>query len=466
MLVHGFVYEVGEATAISPHSVLGVIRILMVALVAVGAVAAVAALARSAGLAQDRSLLGTYPLILAAALVASSATGALVQFPHTLIGSVALMFAIVVATGRDRDLQCRELRWHEYVSMAATGVLAATFYDLAYLTPLIAAAFVGARAFAGGLTLRALLATATVRRWLAHAVGFAAVLVPIRIVIALGCADGSCYAGSDLSLSPTAFSATLGRLWTGLAPFGWDRAAGLARSAGVDIGVADLGRNAFMALIVAGVAASVLAAARQQSRSAGSASSSIGEHVQRREKAASRRLAGALLILGVPTAVLSALTGGLTVWVQDRQLAIGQAWRETLLTQIAWSMIAAACVVAFGDVLLRRVSRRMLRTVIASVLGLAMIGTLVANWRYAEYSRRDPAAMLTGLVALSSIYVADTENANAVRCGLVSAYGEATADQPAWKAGEAIGENLDELWLKRYGFLYCDPVSAGSPDDR
>ena len=432
----------------------------MVALVAICAVTATAALARSAGLVEGRSLLGTYPLILAATLVASSATGALVQFPHTLIGSVALMFAIVLAIGRDLDLQCRTLRWHEYVSMAATGVLAATFYDLAYLTPLIAAAFLTSRAYAAGLSLRVLLATAAVRRWLAHAVGFAAVFVPVRIVIALGCSDGSCYAGSDLSISPAAFSATLGRLWTGLAPFGWDRAAGLAR---VDIGVTDLGRNALMALIVAGVAASVLVAARTRSMSA------TGQDLMaadRQETVAYRRLAGALLILGVPTAVLSALTGGLTVWVQQSQLAIGQAWRETLLTQIAWSMIAAACIVVFGDVLFRRLSRRILRTVIASALGLAMIATLVANWRYAEYSRRDPAAMLTGLVALSSVYVADTENANAVRCALVSAYSEATADQPAWKAGEAIGENLNELWLKRYGVSYCDPEREGGLENR
>ena len=457
MLVHGFVYEAGEATAVAPHFILGIIRIAMVALVALGATAMISALMRSAGVHEERSLVGMYPLALGAVLIASGPAGALAQFPHTLIGSVALMFAMTLAISRDRDLQQRSLRWWEYAAVAASGVVAASFYDLSYLTPLVAALFLIARALASRMTLHAILATAAARRLMVHSIGFALVFVPARVGIAFQCSRGDCYVGSDLSLSTAAAGATLRRLLTGLPPFGWDRAAGRARSARVELGFLDFGGNALVALIVIGVAAAAVTAARQRPVAARNEGLLQSGNAVERPTVGSNRLAVSLLVLGGPMAVLSASLGGLSAWAQQRQPPIGQAWRETLLTQVAWSIVAIACLAALDGVLRSGVAVRTVRAVVAAALALALATTLLANWRFAEISRRDSAAVLTGLVSLSSVNIDDTDNGNTLRCDLISAYVDATTDQPAWKAGQAIGDNLNDLWLARLGLPYCDP---------
>ncbi len=462
MLVHGFVYEAGEATAVAPHIILGVIRLAMVILVALGATAMVSALARSAGVYEQKSLVGTYPLALGAVLVASGSSGALAQFPHTFIGSVALLFAVTLAISRDRDMQRRPLRRREYAAMAASGIVAAAFYELAYLTPLIAALFLIARALASRMTPQAILATAAARRLMAHAVGFALVFVPVRVGIAFQCSGGDCYAGTDISLSTAAAGATLRRLLTGLPPFGWDHTAGLARSASVELGFHDFGGNALIALIVIGIAVTTVAAARWRPVPAHNESSLL-DHTGGLA-GGSNRLAAALLVLGGPMALLSASLAGLSAYTQQRQPAIGEAWRETLLTQVAWSMIAVACLTALDGALRGGLAARVARVVVAVALAVAMATSLLANWRSAEISRRDSIAVLTGMVSLSSVNIDDSDNGNALRCSLISAYAEATADGPTWWSGEAIGKNLNELWLARLGLPYCEPSDhAGYP---
>ena len=450
MLVHGFVFEAGEATGVAPHIVLGAVRLAMVAVLALSATALVAALARSAGLHPRRSLVGMYPLALAAVLVANGASGALAQFPHTLIGTVALMLGLAVAISRDRDLRPRPLRWREYTAMAASGAAVAMFYDLAYLTPLIAAAFGVARCLAERTPLRAALATAAAKRWLAHAAGFAAVFVPVRVAIALQCADGTCYNGADLSLSVDALRTALPRLLTGFPPVGWLFNADLARSAAAEITFADLGANALMTVVMAAIAVTAASAARRRP-----AAEPLPAECPRGGPA---RLAAALAGLGIAMAALSASVAGLTAWAQQRQLPVGQAWRETLLTQVAWSLVIAACLAALDAVVRDRSARRILRGAVAGALAVAMSLTLLANWRFAEASRRSPDAVLAGLVSLSAVNIDNTPGGNAVRCALIAAYAEATAGQPPWTAGEAVGQNLNDLTLKRRGFPYCDPA--------
>ena len=457
MLVHGFVYEAGEATAVAPHIVLGALRLTLVAVMALGATAMVSALARSAGVQQHASLVVLYPLALGAVLIANGTSGALAQFPHTLIGSAVLIVWIAVATSRDRDLRARPLRWHEYAAMASAGALAAMFYDLAYLAPLIAAVFLAARCFASRMTLRAALATAATRRWVAQAAGFAAVFVPIRIAIAFQCSDGGCYEGSDLSLSADAFSTAWPRLLTGFPAIGWHFNADLARDAGVELGLADLAANALMALVVVGIVVLAAAAAWQRPVPDTLGTLHSSEAAAGEGAGSSGRLAGVLLLLGGSLAVLSASVAGLTAWAQQRQPPVGQAWRETLLTQVAWSLVIAAGLAVLDLALRGRATNRIVRSLVAAALVLAMSLTLLANWRFAEVSRRDPVAVLTSLTSLSAVNLDDTPGGNALRCALLSAYTEATAGQPSWTAGQAIGENLNDLTLERLGIPFCDP---------
>lgn len=442
-LVIAFAYDASEATALPPHVVLGGIRLLMAACVAVSAAAMVRALTRSADV-QAGSLVSLYPLALAAVLITNRGGGALGAFPHMFAGSVALMLAIALTMCRDRDLERRALRVREHFLMALGGVVAAAFYDLMYLTPVLAAVFVASRAVAAAMPFRALLGTAAARRWLVHTVAFVVVFVPTRAVIAVNCASGGCYDGSALSLSSTAAGATLGRLWSGFPLFGWAEASERSQRAGVDLGFADLWGNSSIVIVVLAIALVTAALAR----------TAEAPFDARQVNQRHGRLAAALVLLGASTAVGSALVAGLSEWTQNRQPAIGVSWRETLLTQVGWSFVAASCLVVLHRAAFNGTAQRVLRSAVAIALALAMAATLLANWQQAEIRRRNDLDALTSMVAASAVLPADGRGANDVRCRLIAALTEEAPD--GWAGGEMVRADLEQLWLTRYGLPYCE----------
>ena len=207
-MVHGLVFEAGEATGVAPDAVLGVVRLAVLGFVAVLAVRMMECLVRSAGVPTGSSFTAFYPLVLAAAVVANGSLAGLFAFPQTAAGSAMLVLGIALMTARDRDMRERSVRWHECVVMALLGAVAASFYDLAYVAPAAAAAFVAAGAIAAGHGLREIARTAALRRLAAVCGGFAVVFVPTRIEIARRCTGIDCYAASDASFSAEAVGAT------------------------------------------------------------------------------------------------------------------------------------------------------------------------------------------------------------------------------------------------------------------
>lgn len=442
-LVIAFAYDASEATALPPHVVLGGIRLLMAACVALSAAAIVRALMRSADV-QAGSLVSLYPLALAAALITNRGGGALGAFPHMFAGSVALMLVIALMICRDSDLEPRALQIREYLLMASSGVVAAAFYDLMYLTPVLAAVFVASRAVAAAMPFRALLGTAAARRWLVHTVAFIVVFVPTRAVIAVNCASGGCYDGSALSLSSTAAGATLGRLWSGFPPFGWAEASERAQRAGVDLGFADLWGNSSIVIVVLAIAVVTAALARTAEAPVDAL----------RANQRHGRLAVALALLGIATTVGSALVAGLSEGMQNRQPAVGVSWRETLLTQVGWSFVTASCLVVLHRAVFNGMAQRVLRSAVAIALALAMAATLLANWQQAETRRRNDVDALTSMVAASAVLPADGRGANDARCRLIAALTEEAPD--GWAGGEMVRADLEQLWLTHYGLPYCD----------
>lgn len=442
-LVIAFAYDASEATALPPHVVLGGVRLLMAACVAVSAAAIVRALMRSAEVPAG-SLVSLYPLALAAVLITNRGGGALGAFPHMFAGSVALMLAIALMICRDRDLERRTLRVREHLLMAMSGVVAAAFYDLMYLTPVLAAAFVAGRAVAAAMPFRALLGTAAARRWLVHTAAFVVVFVPTRAVVAVNCASGGCYDGSALSLSSAAAGATLGRLWSGFPPFGWTEASERTQWAGVDLGFADLWGNSHIVIVVLGIAVVTAALAR----------TAEAPFCARRANQRHGRLAAALVLLGITTTVGSALVAGLSEWTQNRQLAVGVSWRETLLTQVGWSFVAASCLAVLHRAVRNGIAQRVMRGAVAVALALAMAATLLANWQQAEIRRRNDVDALTSMIAASSVLPASGRGANDVRCRLIAALTEEAPD--GWAGGEMVRADLEQLWLTRYGLPYCE----------
>ncbi len=550
-VVHGLAIEAGDALSLTPHAALGAVRVAMVGLVAVLALRAVESLQRSAHAPAGRSFIGLYPLAFAAVLVANGLGGGLVQAPHRSVGAVAVVLATALATGRDRDMTARRVAWHEYVSMAALGAAAAAFDELAYLAPFVAAAFLAARTVASGVQPRAALRLAAVRRWVALWAGFAAVFVPARIAVAQRCAAGySCDDGWILDFGFDAIQAAVARVGSALPLAGWIANSDRTDAAGLDLGFTEVLANSMLVVALAVLAALTIAAVLRGGRAAflgeasrdeappGEASSAdSAADPARSQRAAGQlapgrlarsrlepgqpglrqlRLAVALGGFGAAMTGAAALYAGLSWEVQQLPFghAVRQGWRDTLLAQVGWSLIAAA-VLACLDLVVRRRAAQVLKPLAALALAAAAGFTLVANWQLAQIDRYDSTASITTLISASTVNLGTSDSApgiaelndwpirtdgvdypappNAVRCLLLQAYADAAsrtganadadtdadadpgadadADRDAAASGfhghivaEELRADLNRLTAQRNGVPYCDTPAVAAAD--
>ena len=465
---HSLVFEAGEAAGLAPHVVLGAVRLVMVGLLALTASAVVAALARSAGVSLRHPVNGLFPLALGTVLVASGSHGPLaarrwynhinlVHFPHTIIGAVVLILAMALMVARDRDMRCRRLERHEWATMAALGAVSALYYDLVYLAPILAAVFIVARAVAMGMPLTELRSTAAVKRWSAASAGFLAAFVPARIEIVRRCAEQSCYNGTDPQFSAETLGHIPRRLAAGTPVAGWLHNDELARHFGLDLGVEDLARNALTGLLLVAVLVMAVGAAR----SASLAGSRDLRHPGLHEAAVSgtarpRHLALALALLGASAALLAALLASLSNQVHETDLRAVDAWRETLLTQVGWSLLITAGVVAAVEATRDRGSRRIVVAGAAGLLAVLLATSLLANWRLSQADRHDPLSSVTSQISNATVSIDWTEEGNRHRCALIDAY-SGMIPEHLNMGGPAVRQHLDQLMLNRYNQPFCDP---------
>ena len=537
-VVHGLAIEAGDALSLTPHAALGAVRLAMVGLVAVLALRAVESLQRCAQASASRSFIGLYPLAFAAVLVANGLGGGLVQAPLRSVGAVAVVLATALATSRDRDMTARRVAWHEYVAMAAFGAAAAAFDELALLAPFVAAAFLAARSLASGVQPRAALRLAAVRRWVALWAGFAAVFVPARFAVAQRCAaEYSCDDGWILSFGSDAIVAAVARVGSALPLAGWIANSDRTDAAGLDLGFAEVLANSMLVAALAVLAVLTIAAVVREGRAtflgeasrdvapsgeAPSADSAADPAPSQREpgqfepgqfepsqfepsqRAPSQpglrqlRLAVALGGFGAALTGAAALYAGLSWAVQQLPFghAVRQGWRDTLLAQVGWSLIAAA-VLACLDVVVRRRAAHALKPLAALALAAAAGCTLVANWQLAQIDRYDSTASITTLISASTVNSGTADSApgiaelndwpirtdgvdyrvppNAVRCLLLQAYADAAArtganadadtDADADRdtsgvqghiVAEQLRADLNRLTAQRNGVPYCD----------
>ena len=475
-LVHGLAIEAGQALSVAPHAALGVVRLALVAAVAALALRLVESLRRSAHAQAGPSFVGLYPLAFAAVLVANGLGGGLAAAPHRSIGAVAVVLAAALASSRDRDMAARPVAWHEYVSMAALGAAAAAFDELACLAPLVAAAFLAARSVASGLPPREALRIAAVRRWLALWAGFAAVFIPVRAAVAQRCTvDDVCGDGWVLRFGFDAVDATVARVGSALPLAGWIANSDRTEAAGLDLGFGEVLANSLLVVALAALAALAITAVRRE-RAETSSDGALDRSALRR-----CRLALALGGFGAALTGAAALFGGLSAQVQQLPFghAVRQGWRDTLLTQIGWSLIAAA-LLACLDLAVRGRAARALKPLAALALTVAAGLTLVANWQLAQIDRYDATASTVTLISASTVQMglADspagiaelndwpvrTEVAgyaappNAVRCLLLEAYAARAASSPDdRRAAAQLRADLDRLTADHHGAPYCGP---------
>ena len=389
------------------------------------------------------------------------------------IGSVVSVLASALAVARDKDMKTRSLRWHEPVTMALLGAGAAMTYDIVYVAPAAALAYIGARAWASRMSFRETLRTAALRRWTALSVGFLAVFIPVRTFIAQRCGQGSCYRGSDLSLSTDAFELVLSRSLTATPIAGWSHNASLVRGSGLDVGLLDLFRTSLPDLLMLGIVALIIRAAssvtgRGRCRKAvgidprPSASTDPGCETPGDERDTASwhawsRPAVALGLFGGVIVVLSAVVASLSRWAQETRPPIGRAWRETLTGQVGWSFVILAAVMILLGLFRTPTGSRLIGVTMAASLGEGLTLTLLANSRLALVDRHDPVSSITDQIAEATINVDATASGNALRCDLIDRYTELVSPD-LWTAGPSLRADLDDLTDGRHAFPFCDPA--------
>ena len=453
IIERGFVFDAAEATGLAPNAVIGVLRLTIVAVLALVACQVVSAVIGSAGASLGRShpAVVLYPMTLAATLVAADNDSPITKYPFVVVGSIVLILVSALTVARAKDMQARPLSWHEPLSMALLGAVAASTYDLLYLAPAVAATFMAARHAASGSPARELLHSAALRRWASFSVGFLAVFVPVRVEIANRCNRLTCYSASDIELSGDVYLLTAKRLLTGTPPAGWSHASDLVEGSGLNFGLSELATNSLLALVMAAMVLVAVRSVRRIDR---------GKPERQPDATAWRRPAASLAALGAATALLPALLAGLSRHVQRVDYPIGEAWRETVLVQVGWSFLAASVlVVLFGIIRSRRPSP--VAAAAAAVLVVCMLLTLLANTRLNRVNRDTPLHVISNEIAAATVHFDPTEGGNARRCRLIDDYTLIFPD--GWLGGPNVRVELNKLMLDRRGMPFCDPARAAEP---
>ncbi|WP_428122852.1 hypothetical protein [Candidatus Poriferisodalis sp.] len=450
-LERALVFDFGEATGLPPHAVNGAFRIILIALLAIVSCNVVSALLRSAGAVSAKHLptVVLYPMVLAGVLVAGDHYSPMTSYMFVLTGSVIVILATGLCVARDRDMSARRLAWHEVVVMIGLGAVLATTYDLLYLAPPFSGAYVAARAAASGSTSK-LLRLASLRRWLLLSVGFLTAFVPVRIEIFRRCRLSTCYSATDPDLTVDALGRTADRLVTGLPPAGWRYSADLLDRAGARTGHVALARNALLAILLVAVVFIAFTTARHLIRRASA-----------REMAEVdwKRSAAALGALGVVTALMPSLLAGLSKRTQSVRPAIGEAWRETLLVQVGWSLVAAALLTVTFGLVGRSQFARVVVILAAGLLCGSMALTLLANARVTRADRITPLHAITSEMATAAIHFDPTPAGNVRRCGLVDSFTAIRPGTKNWVSGPNVGAELDGLMLDIHNARFCEPTN-------
>ena len=313
-------------------------------------------------------LVATLPFAVGAGLVAAGRTSTTVLFGGLYFLSAALVLAVAAWA-------CRSRRPGPPVVLA--GAALAAFNEVAYLAVPLAtvAVLLRARVVAGGPGVRfaALL-------W----AGFLPVFVPVRVLIHRACADGGCYAGSDIALGGAA-GALPNRLVSWLPPLMWPRATG---GGPVDV--------AAVVPILALLLLAVLAwRAARQARSLPT--------LDRTQVSALAGVAVTALLLGCVLAALNA-----DVQRFAAQGLWGQGWRDSGLAAAAGALLV--CGVA--------ATRRAFVPPLLAVLVLAGAMSAGANKDFRDDSAGGRYPYLHDRIALEVADFDRTAAGNARRCAL------------------------------------------------
>jgi hypothetical protein len=376
------------------------------------------------------------PLVLATTLVASGRTSSVIVFTDLYAMSTALVLGVAAAAARYGVVTGTAVGRWRLAGVALLGAALAIVNEVAYLAVPLAWVAVALR---GRLTLHRswseLARSAAAKRLVAGTAGFAVVFLPLRVMLAVRCADGSCYDGSDVSLGWELFPTFGHRLVSWVPPVGWYPATRDA-PAGWFL-PSDL-----LTWVLVGVL--VLVAWRLLR-----ATPTL--------RPLSRSQALALAGVGASTLFLVALLVALSADVQGQVMdgwAIGSGWRDTVMVG------AGAALLVSAGLLSPRVARRpRLRATLLVLLVVLAVGTTMANQGQARgLAIRADAALHTEIAVAVTSFL-DTEEGDAHRCELFARFVNSIPDQA--HNHRRLDEALNEATQARFGQDFC---STGIPD--
>jgi hypothetical protein len=380
------------------------------------------------------------PFAFAAGLVAAGSNSTIVMFTDLYLLSTALVLLLALLPARRDWLHQRGLRASAAAAAVVIGAALAAFNEMAYLTvPLALVAVVVRGCLVMGLPWAQLRRSQALLATLVGGFGFAAVFVPVRILIAARCASGMCYSPTVIALDPAFQPAFAARLVAWAPPITWQVAtvrvdwAWFVPTDGVTV------------LLLAGIG---LLAWRAVA------------HARAAQELPVRTLVG-VAVFGATLLLLSAGMAGLSETVQ--RFTTGEDWRHAFagwrdqhLAVAGGAIVGTAALVAW----MQRPGRlttwlRQRVTIVATALTIFACVSLLANQGYAAVDARLPASTINNRIALSVSEASDQPASNELRCALLD---EFAREAPFYR--RRMQEALDATMQRRYGLDYCvlDPL--------
>ncbi len=376
------------------------------------------------------------PLALATTLVASGGTSSVIVFTDLYALSTALVLGLTAAAARHRLLVGADVTRRQLLGAALVGAALPIVNEVAYLTVPLAWTAVALR---GRLTLGRswpdLAESGAVKLLLAGTIAFATVFLPLRVMLALRCADGSCYDGSAVALGWELFPALGHRLLSWVPPVGWYPATRNAPSQWY------LPSDPLTWLLLAAIVVLAWRLLRDLS---------TARQLTGRQASALAGVGAAVLLL---VATMVALSADVQGQVMDGW-AMGSGWRDTLMVGAGASVLVAAVLLAPPAA-----RRPRLRLVALGLLVLLAVGTALANQGQARGLASRPDAALHTEIAVAVTNFLDDEVGDERRCQLFARFVDSIPDQA--HNHRRLHEALNATTQARYGQDFC---STGIPE--
>jgi hypothetical protein len=430
-------FQTAEALGIAPHVAMRAFATLTLAALSVTLVVVVQTLTSPVplrGANPSRAAAVAAPLF-AVGLVATGNQTAIVLFTNFYGQSALVVLWLALLAARRGHLAAGPVGVGALTTAVVLGAATASYNEIAYLAVPAALVVVAARGLLTfGLSPRALLATRATRLLGAALAGFAAVFVPIRVLIARNCAEQPCYDQSAIELSRDSVGLLLQRVTSWYPPSAWSVATG-----------SQDGRwylTSNLVLLALGLAAAAL---------------TVQLWRQRRDLApVSPRTALALVLVGVVVTVTPGVIGAISegrleAW-RAGSIRPGAGWRETPLILVGSALTLTGLLELVGLRVPAR-SRPPIGAAATAVLALGLVLTVLANDAFATADARREENNLHHRIAAAVVSFDRSEEGDARRCAL---YEEFVALHPTRaQHQERLQLALDEVGRRAADRPWC-----------